>query len=165
MLMASARRIPVPLPRCNRLILKRVAGIRQSIARFKGHVLASILLLNACSPLAPAAAPAQLQHTPGPFFRITETRFDAGLFRLEYPSTWRVVLLSPADSPRIRVVFVAPDQSAVSIAQVLSAEAAADDSLLHLGGGVALRIEIQAAEGAAQSFFLRAENLINSIRA
>lgn len=129
------------------------------------HVLASILLLSACSPLAPATTPAQLQHTPGPFFNITETRFDAGLFRLEYPSTWRVVLLSPADAPLIQVVFVAPDHSTVSIAQVLSTDASADDSLLHLDDGVTLRVVIAAAEGAAQSFFSRAENLIKSIRA
>lgn len=124
-----------------------------------------MLLLGACSPLAPATTPAQLQHTPGPFFSITETRFDAGLFRLEFPPSWRVVHLSPATAPLVRVVFVSPDQSTVSISQVHAADTSGEESLLQLGGGVTLRIEIEAADGAAQSFFSQADNLIHSIRA
>ena len=123
-----------------------------------------MLLFGACSPLAPATTPAQLQHTPGPFFTITASRFDAGLFRLDYPSTWRVVLLSPADAPLVQVVFVAPDQSTVSIAQVPSADDTADDSLLHLENGVTLRIETTAAEGAAETFYSKVENLVDSIQ-
>ena len=163
--MVWARRIPVPLPRCNHVSITPIAHYRQCKLWFLRRVLVVVLLLSACSSLVPATTPAQLQHTPGPFFTISETQFDAGLFRLRYPSTWRVVLLSPANAPLIRVVFVAPDQSTVGLTQVETQAASAAESLLQLADGVALRVEIQAAEGATESFALQAEKLISSIQA
>lgn len=165
MSMVWARRIRVPLPRCKHLRVTHIARCRQRHLRTLWRVLALVLLLGACSPLAPATTPAQLQHTPGPYFTITESQFDAGRFRLAYPSTWRVVLLSPANAPLAQVVFVAPDQSAVRITQVESAPASADENQMQLKGGVVLQVNVEAADGAAESFATQAARLIASIQA
>ena len=126
------------------------------------HRVLSILLLfaSACSSLVPATQPPQLQHTPGAFVTLSETHFDAGIFELDYPSTWRVVKLSSADAGYLKVAFVAPDQSTVTLTQVENA----DESMVRLGNGVKLVVETNAADAAIASFFDSAEQLIRSIR-
>lgn len=119
-----------------------------------------ILCASACSPLAPAATPPQLRHTPGAFVTVSETRFDAGIFRLDYPSTWRVVKLSTAESNYLRVAFVAPDQSVVTLTQVEDA----DENLIRLENGIALIVGIDASGSPSNSFSTAAERLVNSIR-
>lgn len=124
--------------------------------------ICAIFLLSACacSPLVPAAKPPQLQHTPGAFVTVGETRFDAGIFQLDYPSNWRVVKLSTANTNAIKVAFVAPDQSTVTLTQVESA----DENVIRLDDGVALTAEIEPAGRPGNSFFNAAKHLVSSIR-
>lgn len=119
-----------------------------------------ILFASACSPLAPAKTPPQIQHTPGAFVTVSETRFNAGIFQLDYPAKWRVVKLSTADTDYLKVAFVAPDQSTVTLTQVENA----DKSMVRLDNGVVIVVEINATAAAVASFFERAERLVKSIQ-
>ncbi len=124
------------------------------------YVAILFLFASACSPLAPAKTPPQIQHTPGAFVTISETRFDAGVFQLDYPSNWRVVKLSTADTNYLKVAFVAPDQSTVTLTQVENA----DKTVVRLGNGVVIAVEINATAAAVASFFEHAERLVKSIK-
>ncbi len=125
---------------------------------------ALLLLLSACAPLIPATTPPQIQHTPGAFVSITATRFDAGVFRLDYPSAWRVVKSSTADTPLLQIVFVAPDQSTVTLTQIANIASAEQESVLTLDNGVVLSVDIQTLQDNASGFASQAEQLIASIR-
>ena len=125
---------------------------------------ALLLLLGACAPLIPATTPPQLQHTPGAFVSITATRFDAGLYRLDYPSAWRVVKSSTADTPLLQIVFVAPDQSSVTLTQIANIASAEHEGVLTLDNGIVLAVHIQTAQDDALGFASQAEQLIASIR-
>lgn len=118
------------------------------------------LFASACSPLVPAETPPQIQHTPGAFVTVSETRFDAGIFQLDYPSNWTVVKLSTADTNYLKVAFVAPDQSTVTLTQVENA----DKHVVRLENGVVIVVEINATAAAVASFFERAERLVKSIQ-
>ena len=124
------------------------------------YVAILFLFASACSPLAPAETPPQIQHTPGAFVTVSETRFDAGIFQLDYPSNWRIVKLSTADTNYLKVAFVAPDQSTVTLTQVENA----DKTVVRLENGVVIVVEINATAVAVASFFERAERLVKSIR-
>lgn len=119
------------------------------------------LLLSACAPAIPATAPPQLEHTPGAFVVVTDRRFDAGLFRLDYPTSWRIVKTSIAAADRLQVVFVAPDTSTITLTQVDSAD---DEQTVSLDNGIILQVRIQPADNRAASFAPIAQKLIASIR-
>jgi len=78
-------------------------------------------VLAACGPVVPATQPPQLltqsalqtEGAPQPYFTITDTHFDAGVFRVRYPGGWRVVT-GPAAEPPI-VYFIRPDEAALII--------------------------------------------------
>lgn len=118
------------------------------------------LFASACSPLPPAKTPPQIKHTPGAFVTVSETRFDAGIFQLDYPSNWRIVKLSTADANYLKVAFVAPDQSTVTLTQVENA----DNSVVRLENGDEIIVEINATAAAVASFFERAERLVKSMQ-
>jgi hypothetical protein len=73
-------------------------------------LMITLLMLTACAPLVPATTPPQLVDTPGAFVTITDEFYDAGIFRVHYPQSWRTVKISIAAEP-MRVVFVSPDDS------------------------------------------------------
>lgn len=124
------------------------------------YVAILFLSASACSPLAPAETPPQIQHTPGAFVTVSETRFDAGIFQLDYPANWRVVKLNTANTDYLKIAFVAPDQSTVTLTQVENA----DKTVVRLDNGVVIVVEINASAAAVASFFERAERLVKSIR-
>ena len=149
------------MPKCKR----GPAPIRNVCSRYFSLLVAlPLLLASACSSLLPATVPPQLQHTPGAFVRLSETQFDAGFFRLDYPSTWRVVKLNTADNARLQVAFVAPDQSTVMLTQVDDARENAYESMLSLENGISLAVQIKASQDVAASFPKQAELLVASIR-
>ncbi len=92
---------------------------------------------------------------------VTDRRFDAGLFRLDYPKSWRVVKTSIAAADHLQVVFVAPDSSTITLTQV---DSAADEPAVSLDNGIILQVHIQPADNRAASFAPIAEKLIASIR-
>ncbi len=120
-----------------------------------------VLFASACSSLAPAKTPPQIQHTPGAFVTISGNYFDAGIFQLQYPANWRVVKLSTADANYLKIAFVAPDQSIMFLTQVENT----DKNVIRLGNGVALAVEIDASDNADSGFFNDAKHLISLIRA
>jgi hypothetical protein len=82
---------------------------------YSPHVRTCILsvllfIMAACVPQIPATTPPQLQHTPGAFVVVDERIYDAGVFRVAYPSGWRIVKSSIAAAP-MEVVFVSPDDA------------------------------------------------------
>lgn len=119
------------------------------------------MLLSACAPIIPATAPPQLEHTPGAFAVVTDTRFDAGLFQVDYPKSWRVVKTSIAAADHLQVVFAAPDSGAVILTQT---DSAGDEPFVALDNGVILQIRIQPADSHAASFVSTAKKLIATIR-
>lgn len=92
---------------------------------------------------------------------LSENRFDAGIFSLEYPRGWRVVKLNTADANYVKVAFVAPDQSVVTLTQVENA----DNNVIRLENGVTLAVEITARATADSDFFNMAKGLVRSMRA
>ena len=123
----------------------------------------SLCALAACAPLVPATVPPQIKNTPGAFVVVTDKTFDAGLFRLDVPRSWSVIITSQAYYGHIQVVFTAPDGGAVSVRQVESAGSTADDYRI-LPNGVILKVSIEAAEQPSEQFSARARQLISSIR-
>jgi len=124
------------------------------------YVAVLFLFASACSPLAPAKTPPQIGHTPGASVTVSETRFDAGIFQLDYPANWRIVKLSTADTKYLKLVFVAPDQSTVTLTQVENA----DKNVVRLDNGVVIIVEINATAAAVAGFFDLAERLVKSIQ-
>ena len=130
------------------------------LARF----LLFAVLLNACAPLVPATAPPQLQHTPGAFVIVTDTRFDAGLFQVDYPKSWRVVKTSIAAAHHLQIVFAAPDGSAITLTQTdATGDDAGNEQYRRLDNGVILQIRLQPADPDSD-FAAAAQQLIDTIR-
>ena len=119
--------------------------------------------LAACAPLVPASVPPHIKHTPGASVVVTDKRFDAGIFRLEYPRAWSVVKTSVAAADHIHVYFLAPDGGYVSLEQVESVDSSADAPLI-LPNGVILKVSIEAAELPSAGFSVQANQLISSLR-
>ena len=155
--MASGKPIPVQLRRCSRLILMP----RPALSR--RFWLCALCALAACAPLVPATVPPQINNTPGAFVSVTDKTFDAGLFRLEFPRSWSVIITSQAYYGHIQVIFMAPDGGIVSLHQVESADSTADEYRI-LTNGVILRVAIEAAEQPSEQFSAQARRLISSIR-
>ena len=152
--MASIKPIPARLPKS-----------KTAVMPFRGLILAALLLLNACGPIVPATAPPQLQHTPGAFVTVTEARFDAGLFQVDYPKSWRVVKTSIAADRHLQVVFAAPQGSAVTLTQTdAPSDDATPEQYIHLDNGIIIRAQIQPAADPDAAFATAAQKLIASIR-
>ncbi len=126
-------------------------------------LLAIAVLLAACGPLAPAAERPNLSHTPGAFVVLTDGHLDAGIFKLEYPPSWRVVKASPAVEARLRITLVAPDGGIVSLAQLRTA-ADSTARILRLDSGILLSALIEPGRESAASFTASAEGIVASIR-
>lgn len=125
-----------------------------------------IMLLGACAPIVPATTPPQLAHTPGALVIVTDTTFDAGDFVVEYPSTWRVVKSSIAAQEHIQAVFVAPDDSTVTITQVddMSDTTNVDEQFITLDNDVIVQVLVQPVDEPDAQFSDIADRLIDSIR-
>lgn len=123
----------------------------------------TLVALSACAPLAPATVPPHIKNTPGAFVVVTDKAFDAGLFRLEFPRSWSVIITSQAYYGHIQVIFMAPDGGIVSLHQVQSADSIADEHRI-LPNGVILKVAIEAAEQPSALFSAQARQLISSIR-
>lgn len=126
--------------------------------------LSAISALAACAPLVPATVPPHIKHTPGASVVVTDKRFDAGIFRLEYPRAWSVVKTSMAAADHIHVYFLAPDGGYVSLQQVEAVESSAADEHLNLPNGVILKVSIERAEALSTNFAAEVRRLIESIR-
>lgn len=124
------------------------------------------LLAGACAPLVPAKTPPQLEHTPGTFVVVTHEKFDAGVFQVEYPRSWRVVKTSIASAEAVQVVFVAPDDSSVTVTEVdVVTETTSDNQqIITLDNGTVVQVVVKPAEVADASFRDAADHLIDSIR-
>lgn len=151
--MASIKPIPARLPKS-----------KTAVMPLRGLILAA-LLLNACGPIVPATTPPQLQHTPGAFVTVTEARFDAGLFQVDYPKSWRVVKTSIAADRLLQVVFAAPQGSAVTLTQAdVPSDDDAPEQFIRLDNGIIIRAQIQPAADPDAVFATAAQKLIASIR-
>jgi hypothetical protein len=81
----------------------------RSVISFKLSVVSLMLAcLWACTPVE---KPPQLTFTPGAPFVVTGETFDAGVFRANYPTGWRVI--SGQASTPTTVIFVAPNNAAL----------------------------------------------------
>ena len=119
-----------------------------------------IMLLSACAPIIPATTPPQLEHEPGAFVVVTDKRFDAGLFRVDYPKSWRVVKTSIAAADHLQVVFVAPDSSTVTLTQAdFVGDGTSNEQFVVLDKGVILQVRVQPADDGA-AFSAIAQGLI-----
>ncbi|MCY3831958.1 MAG: hypothetical protein OXG85_03005 [Chloroflexi bacterium] len=125
--------------------------------------LSALHALVACAPVVPARVPPYVHNTPGAFVVVTDTEFDAGSFRLRFPRSWRVVILSPADAEKIHVAFVAPDGSMVALQQV-DAEGPPVETYITLPDGQIVRIFIEPAAEPSPSFLAQARQLVASVR-
>ncbi len=154
MWLAWARLIRAPSPRCSRCVALRLA-----------LALWLILLLAACAPLLSAPAPPQLRHSPGDWVRSPAAgHFDAGLFQVEYPPSWRVIKESGATDPQLKISFAAPDKSYVTLLQVDAAASVAGQRWLRLANGLHLLVSVYPTAEAAADFAAQVERLIASIR-
>jgi hypothetical protein len=79
----------------------------------KAAALLLVLLLSACSSLAPAVTPAQLDATPGPPVVITSRTYTTTVFTLDFPARWQVI--TSASFAPVSVVLVRPDQAALMV--------------------------------------------------
>jgi hypothetical protein len=124
------------------------------------------LLIGACAPIVPATTPPQLKHTPGAFVVVTDDTFDAGVFRVDYPQSWRVVKTSIASTSLIQVVFVAPDESSITLTQTetVSDSISNTERFITLDNGVIVQVIIKPAKDADDTFNDLADQLISSIR-
>ena len=114
----------------------------------------------------PATTPPQLEHTPGAFVVVTDEIFDAGVFRVNYVPSWRIVKSSIAEADYIQVVFVAPDESTITILQVENAgEPTGDDEqFITLENDVVVQVIVDPSDEPDDSFEEAAQRLIDSIR-
>lgn len=123
------------------------------------------ILFGACAPLVPATTPPQLDHTPGAYVVVTDSLFDAGDFVVEYPHDWRVVKTSIASAEHLQVVFVAPDQSTITLTVV---DAAGQNSTTERYATLAETLIIQgiavASADADPDFMLIFEQMMDSLR-
>ena len=124
------------------------------------------LSIGACAPIVPATTPPQLEHTPGAFVVVTNDTFDAGIFRVDYPQSWRVVKTSIASTEWIQVVFVSPDESSITLTQMETVSNSTSDNerFITLDDGTILQVLIAPSKDADDTFTQRADQLIASIR-
>ena len=124
------------------------------------------LIIGACAPIVPATTPPQLEHTPGAFVVVTNETFDAGVFRVDYPQSWRVVKTSIASTPLIQVVFVTPDESSITLTQMEAVNDAtsSDERFITLENDVIIQVLIKPSDDADDTLLDLADQLINSIR-
>lgn len=124
------------------------------------------LLIVACAPIVPATTPPQLKHTPGAFVVVTGDTFDAGVFRVDYPQLWRVVKTSIASTSLIQVVFVAPDNSSITLTQTetISNSTSDNERFITLENGVIVQVLITPSANTDDTFNDLADQLISSIR-
>lgn len=129
--------------------------------------LISGFIMGACSPLVPATTPPQLDHTPGAFVIVTEDTFDGGIFRVDYPSSWRIVKTSIAGAENLQVVFVSPDDHAITLTQVDSVSAMTNENeqFITLDNGVVIQVIVAVSEENILLFEEQANRLIGSVRA
>jgi len=123
------------------------------------------LVIGACAPIVPATTPPQLEHTPGAFVVITHETFDAGVFRVDYPQSWRVVKTSIASTPFIQVVFVTPNDSSITLTQIeaISDTTHSDEQFITLDNDIIIQVLVTPSEDAENTFHDLADQLINSI--
>ncbi len=124
------------------------------------------LVIGACAPIVPATTPPQLEHTPGAFVIVTNETFDAGVFRVDYPQSWRVVKTSIASTPLIQVVFVTPDESSITLTQMdaVSDTVKDDERIITLENDVIIQVLIKLSDDEDDTFLDYADQLIDSIR-
>lgn len=124
------------------------------------------LLIGACVPIIPATTPPQLKHTPGAFVVVTDGTFDAGVFRVDYPQSWRVVKTSIASTAMIQVVFVAPDEQSITLTQVedISNSTSDNEQFITLDNGIIIQVIVTPSDDADDTFNNLANQLITSIR-
>ena len=118
---------------------------------------------SACAPVIPATAPPQLAHTPGAWIVIADSRVDTGVFRFDYPRSWRIVRESAAASATIQIVAVAPDGGAVTLAQADAIDPLAD-AALELDAGAIVNVTIARGDESSARFEDQARQLIASLR-
>jgi hypothetical protein len=125
-----------------------------------------VALLGACAPIVPAKTPPQLAHTPGAFVVVTDDTFDAGIFSVDYPQSWRVVKTSIASTPFIQVVFVTPDDSSITLTQTETTDNSsnADERFITLDNDVVIQVLMTPSDDADENFNDLAKQLISSIR-
>ncbi len=130
------------------------------------QLLIALLVLGACAPLVPATTPPQLEHTPGAFVIVTDSTFDAGRFIVDYPSSWRVVKSSIAEAEFVQVVFVAPDESTVTLTELanLPDTPSDDEQFITLDNDVVVQVIVGLSDDVGAHFDDLAEQLIASIR-
>lgn len=123
-------------------------------------------LLSACVPIVPATTPPQLKHTPGAVVVVTDGTVDAGVFRVDYPQSWRVVKTSIAATPLMQVVFVAPDESTITVTQTesVSESIGDDEQFITLDNGTIIQVLVMPSDDVEDNFSALAEQLIASIR-
>lgn len=118
-------------------------------------------MLAGCGALLPARPPSQLVNTPGAPIIISEGNIDAGVFRVDYPSAWRVVKLNEAGGG-LHLSFVAPDGSSVTLAQV--AGDTEGEQILRLENGWGVKVTIELTDTPSAHFSRQAQALVESIR-
>jgi len=130
------------------------------------RVIVLSFLLGACAPIVPATTPPQLKHTPGAVVVVTNKTVDAGVFQVDYPQSWRIVKTSIAATPFIQLVFVAPDDSAITITQIESIGDSSGDNerFMTLDNDTTIQVLIKPSDDADDNFHALADQLIASIR-
>lgn len=130
-------------------------------------LLFAVIILGACAPIVPATTPPQLEFTPGAFVTVTDETFDAGSFVVDYPSSWRVVKSSIAEAEYIQVVFVAPDESDITLTEVETASDSTnpDEQFITLDNDVVVHVLVKPSDDVDAHFTDLSEQLIASIRA
>ena len=85
---------------------------------------------------------------------------------MDYPQSWRVVKTSIASDSALQVVFVAPDDSSITVTEVEASSDTTDDhkQFVTLNNNVIVQVLIKPSEDSNESFFDAAEQLIASIR-
>ncbi len=120
-------------------------------------------LLAACAPLWPATAPPQLTHTPGAFVEISAGYFDAGSFQFNYPASWRLIKLDPAEAPNRHIVLLATDGSQLSL-RVVDEKNAGDGRFIALATGNFLLATSDTAPEASPIVAAEFRRILQSIR-
>lgn len=125
----------------------------------------TIIMMMACSPIVPATTPPQLDHTPGAFVVVTDATYSAGVFQVDYPSDWRIVKTSIASDENQQVVFVAPDESSLTLTQIdFASESSETETFITLENDVTLQIVLQMSDDADVHTKALMEQAVASIR-
>lgn len=128
-------------------------------------LLLLMILFGACAPLVPATTPPQLEFTPGAYVVVTDSLFDAGDFVVEYPHDWRIVKTSIASDEHLKAVFVAPDQSTITLTIVDSAgQNSTTERYVTLAETLIIQGIAEASADADPDFMLIFEQMMDRIR-